>query len=464
MTRSNQQRQCYDINVNPPYQVNWSEEQSGKKIAKTKRRVKFNFGFSNREALENGHTGNEARGEEHSVDLVWSITSGKRLVLADGDEIHFSKGSVTDNKFETSWTIGGGHIVKLTAHAAPPLFPTPGFKQYDLTIDGLSYFSFPKIYELGMKTKLTQTLHSAEAESFALPPQYRNEVSQVRTVSETRVPPPAAPSFAMPPAEYHQASVVSAPAVAPVMSPVAAVPPQEQSWNQTPTPQTQANFQNPFDEFAPVPPSPHEVIMNAYTPVKQAKVPALANAPHYADYNNTPSTAATVTDVSDYEETPEKEDGPSVLKPTMAPLAISEMEEQESSEFVQDGLTKAFKSLVNLDDLTVEVEAPEQAKMNRLVQSKKENSGASKPLAPSVHSWKVGPNASLSEIKDQAPAKDAPSKDIMRTHAFDPRAAQAGMMVVYGATPPMIQQPHHGGFAHHAHAAIPPPPVYYRAY
>jgi hypothetical protein len=106
------------------------------------------FGFANPEAVANGETGTACRGEEHDVTLVWSITSGKRLVLCDGQEVHYS--SSRNAIFDHSWTMRGNHVLKIVAHASPPLAVTPGFRQYDFFIDGQSYFSFPKVFRLGL--------------------------------------------------------------------------------------------------------------------------------------------------------------------------------------------------------------------------------------------------------------------------------------------------------------------------
>jgi hypothetical protein len=106
------------------------------------------FGFGNPEALAAGETGTACRGGEHDITLVWSITSGKRLVLADGQEVHYS--SSRSNIFDFSWTMRGNHVLKIVGNASPPLSPTPGFRQYDFFIDGQSFFSFPKVYRLGM--------------------------------------------------------------------------------------------------------------------------------------------------------------------------------------------------------------------------------------------------------------------------------------------------------------------------
>jgi hypothetical protein len=70
------------------------------------------------------------------------------LILADGHEVHgaSSRGGVID----FSWTIKGNHVLKILAHASPPLTLIPGWRQYDFFVDGQSYFSFPKVFRLGL--------------------------------------------------------------------------------------------------------------------------------------------------------------------------------------------------------------------------------------------------------------------------------------------------------------------------
>jgi hypothetical protein len=106
------------------------------------------FGFANPEALANGLTGTACRGEEHDVTVVWSVASGKRLILADGHEVHYSNSR--SGIIDVSWTMRGNHVMKVLAHASPPLSATPGFRQYDFFVDGLSFFSFPKVFRLGL--------------------------------------------------------------------------------------------------------------------------------------------------------------------------------------------------------------------------------------------------------------------------------------------------------------------------
>lgn len=133
----------------PVYQIDFTSVASGKKLASTKRRIRWRFGFPNRDALDAGETGTACRGEEHDVTIVWSIASGKRLVLADGQEVHYSMTRGT--KLEFSWTMRGNHVLKVVAHATSQVSSTPGWRQYDLFIDGQSFFGMPKVYELGIK-------------------------------------------------------------------------------------------------------------------------------------------------------------------------------------------------------------------------------------------------------------------------------------------------------------------------
>lgn len=134
--------------VSPVYQIDFTAVASGKRIASTKRRVRWRFGFTNEDALNSGETGTACRGEEHDITVVWSITSGKRLVLADGQEVHYSNSR--SSILEFSWTMRGNHVLKIVCQASPPMNSTPGFRQYDFFVDGQSFFNMPKVYRLGV--------------------------------------------------------------------------------------------------------------------------------------------------------------------------------------------------------------------------------------------------------------------------------------------------------------------------
>jgi hypothetical protein len=69
-------------------------------------------------------------------------------VLADGQEVHYSNSR--NNVFEYSWTMKGNHVLKICAHASPPIQVNPGFRQYDFLVDGQTFFSFPKVFRLGL--------------------------------------------------------------------------------------------------------------------------------------------------------------------------------------------------------------------------------------------------------------------------------------------------------------------------
>ena len=102
------------------------------------------------QALQDGLVGMECRGEEHDITFIWSLTSGKRLILADGHEVHYSLNR--ESSFEFSWTMRGNHVLKVIGHAFQPT-GNPGYtpRQYDLLVDGQSFFHMPKVYELGVQ-------------------------------------------------------------------------------------------------------------------------------------------------------------------------------------------------------------------------------------------------------------------------------------------------------------------------
>jgi len=133
----------------PPYQIDFSASSSGKRVSSTKRRIRWRFGFVNSESISTGKTSTDCRGEEHEVQIIWSITSGKRVIIFDDMEEHCSVGR-RDTKFEYSWGWRSCHTFKIIAYATAPLTKKANFRQFELILDGKSFFDFANIYELGM--------------------------------------------------------------------------------------------------------------------------------------------------------------------------------------------------------------------------------------------------------------------------------------------------------------------------
>jgi len=148
------------------YQIDCQTTKKGKRFAGTKRRICWKFGFSNRDAVDKGLSGIDCRGEEHEVVFVWSLTSGKKFVLADGHEVHWSKQSPFSDKFECTWQsqnmAGVRRELTVVAHASSSLFEKKkkndnasiavdsSFRQFDLLIDGVSFSEMPKMFQLGL--------------------------------------------------------------------------------------------------------------------------------------------------------------------------------------------------------------------------------------------------------------------------------------------------------------------------
>mmetsp|Transcript_24606 Transcript_24606/g.53034 ORF Transcript_24606/g.53034 Transcript_24606/m.53034 type:complete len:399 (+) Transcript_24606:454-1650(+) len=169
----------YDLSLNPPYQINYRAKRAGKHISASKRRITFQFGFSSARAITAGLSQVECRGEEHEVVLIWSHMTGKRQLFMDGREIHMSKAARGNTKFEYSWGIGGNHVLKMIANGTPQA----GIKQFDLNLDGMSFFEFSKIYELGRSSRGGESVASAAYS-------YRGMGYDARDDEEEEQPPP----------------------------------------------------------------------------------------------------------------------------------------------------------------------------------------------------------------------------------------------------------------------------------
>jgi hypothetical protein len=131
------------------YQIDCCKASSGKTVSMTKRRVRWRFGFANRMAIEQGATGVDCRGYEHEVTFVWSVASGKKLIVHDQKEVHYSHGK-REGKFTFIWN-AAGHMFTLIAYAAPPVSKNHRAfgKQFELLIDNVPFDALPRIYQLG---------------------------------------------------------------------------------------------------------------------------------------------------------------------------------------------------------------------------------------------------------------------------------------------------------------------------
>lgn len=136
------------------YQVDFNAVAVGKVIAMSKRRIRWRYGFPNKEALDSGKSGIDCRGEEHDVTLVWSVTSGKRLLMSNNQQIYI--GSNKSKMFEYVWYDKNGTNLRIIAHSSQPMSGASGCRQYDLFIDGKSFFTLPKVYEVGLKSSSVQ--------------------------------------------------------------------------------------------------------------------------------------------------------------------------------------------------------------------------------------------------------------------------------------------------------------------
>jgi len=139
---------CHDPLLCPLYQVDYCAKRAGKHIAASKRRVMFRFGFSSAAAVAAGRSGTDCRGEEHEVVFVWSHVTGKRQLLVDGQEVHRSSMGLGNTEFQHSWRLAEGHRMKIIADGRPQNSWSRQ-RQFDLTLDGTSFFEFKKVYELG---------------------------------------------------------------------------------------------------------------------------------------------------------------------------------------------------------------------------------------------------------------------------------------------------------------------------
>mmetsp|Transcript_13426 Transcript_13426/g.24653 ORF Transcript_13426/g.24653 Transcript_13426/m.24653 type:complete len:399 (-) Transcript_13426:234-1430(-) len=355
----------YDLGINPPYQINYRAKRAGKHITASKRRITFQFGFSSVDAIASGHTEAECRGEEHEIVLIWSHITGKRQLFMDGREIHMSKAARGNTKFEYSWNIGGSHTLKIIANGTPSNRSSCQ-RQFDLELDGMSFFKFAKIYELGRSV-------TKESLATSLTYSYRGMAYDARDDDEEEEEPP------MPEVNVTAVDLFDAqpsPMISP-MSNYSSVPSLVGSMTSS------TSTASSYDEFLPV----EYNTQKSFESVSNEILCAYSNSPPPAAANNpAPSSSRALVSVS--------EEG-------------------------MDQITKSMRNIVNLDDITtqpIQPITPNSPSLNTMKQG-----GANWGI--------VGRAPTLSEMRDSfAQSPTIPAREPMKTHSFyqaQPQALEA---------------------------------------
>mmetsp|Transcript_23525 Transcript_23525/g.50054 ORF Transcript_23525/g.50054 Transcript_23525/m.50054 type:complete len:537 (+) Transcript_23525:172-1782(+) len=127
------------------YRLHFSCEYIGKYFRSTKRRIRWYFGFRN--------GGN--RGEEHEVELIWSVVSDKIKVFWNKTDVsHYTPDKRAGGKIDISWNAISGEIFRISVNESPP----PSGPQYDLFIGSISIFSLLHVSELTQTTIIIDNL------------------------------------------------------------------------------------------------------------------------------------------------------------------------------------------------------------------------------------------------------------------------------------------------------------------
>ena len=137
------------------------------------------FGFTDGSSISTTPTGPGERGEEHEVTLIWSLMSGKTKVLWNKEDIsdtltnrHVQESSVgASDKVEFQWETTTGETITIQAHANQD----PARPQYDLQIDGMSFFRLPHISDLSGQSDDASAV-TCEANWFDLSAEVASEI------------------------------------------------------------------------------------------------------------------------------------------------------------------------------------------------------------------------------------------------------------------------------------------------
>ncbi len=232
-----------------PYQIDYSVKNTSKTFGFSKKKVTFKFGIGNPTAVASGQQGADCRGSEHEIIFTWSLNSGKRQIMCDGKDVHYSEtgqnGWTADQVFQHHFQLRvAGLSGPLRAHliTQPANRDVPHIKPFDLRLNGVSYFSMPQIYQLGTpqmvvrpvkgkgKMSSSRGYSSQNDEDAYLSPQERQAIAAAKLASMQEMTRPASG-----PAVVEDLISFDAPAPA---------PPAAAPYGQQYPPQPQAQYSN----------------------------------------------------------------------------------------------------------------------------------------------------------------------------------------------------------------------------
>ena len=339
-------------------------------------------------------------------------------------------------QFQFSWPLRKNVVIEMVAHAAP--CSTKGnapanWKQFDLFINGMSYFHFPKIFELGIVPFRGLQAHPS--------PYGRNSPRSMMGGQgygggnfgrpSYNVPPPgdfaaphAAPRDQTPPSPPQEADLLDFGAPEPVPAPVQQpqARPQQQMYGAAPAPE--------FAMAPAAPAAPQALPVAVVPPAYEQQPPAFATAPappvapalapQYAEPAVPAFAAAPVAPPAPQFEVTQAPPVETVPAPVPAePVhALPPAQTNERRDpGTMSGVERAMDNLVNLSDITA---SPDLQVGKLTMMSPEDKKNASKPAFNNA----VPP----SELKSTA----EPKKSVMNTFTPNPsmQQQQPGM---YGA-------------------------------
>lgn len=76
------------------------------------------------------------------------------MIVSNGQQLHVSMSK--SKSLQHTWYDKNGTSLRLIAHSTQPMSNVSGVRQYELLINGKSFFNLPKVYEIGLKGSSAQ--------------------------------------------------------------------------------------------------------------------------------------------------------------------------------------------------------------------------------------------------------------------------------------------------------------------